>query len=103
MAPDPANPKSYKRGGHKKLLLQYNTSTDPQPSILYYQSAALTDDLHDAWGHSLTSIDTSSTFRLFLQNPNGLNLSRSNYSLLKDLDTCQQYGAAVISLPETNR
>jgi hypothetical protein len=101
LPPDPANSRSYRRKGHKSLLLQYNSS-DNQPRLSYYQSRELNEDLHDVWGHSLKSIDTSSTFRLFLQNPNGLNLSRSNYSLLKDFDTCQQYGAAVISLPETN-
>jgi hypothetical protein len=102
MTPDPANPRSYKRGGHRKILLQYNTSTDSQPRLSYFQCNFPDVDLHDTWGHSLTCIDPSSTFRLFLQNPNGLNLSHSNYSLLQDLDTCNKYGAAVISLPETN-
>ncbi len=90
-----------KKGGHKRILLQYNIPIS-QPRLSYYQSAALSVDLHDSWGHSMETIDSSSTFRVFLQNPNGLNISHANYSLLHDLDTCQKYGAAVIALPETN-
>jgi hypothetical protein len=91
-----------KRGGHKRILLQYNTPLVSQPCLSYFQSAQLNTDLHDSWGHSMEVIDPSSTFRIFLQNPNGLNISHANYSLQHDLDTCRKYGAAVIALPETN-
>ncbi len=50
----------------------------------------------------MISIDSISTFRIFLQNPNGIQPSQTNYSLLQDFHTCEQYGAAVVSLPETN-
>jgi hypothetical protein len=91
-----------KRGGHKRILLQYNTPPVSQPRLSYFQSAQLNTDLHDSWGHSMEIIDPSSTFRIFLQNPNGLNISHTNYSLQHDLDTCRKYGAAVIALPETD-
>jgi hypothetical protein len=91
-----------KRGGHKRILLQYNTPPVSQPRLSYFQSAQLNTDLHNSWGHSMEVIDPSPTFRIFLQNPNGLNISHTNYSLQHDLDTCRKYGAAVIALPETN-
>ena len=79
-----------------------NLSYTSSPSITPYLSLPLTTDLHDTWGHSLASIDTSSTFRIILQNPNGLNPYPNNHSLCQDLLTCKDYGAAIISLPETN-
>jgi hypothetical protein len=90
------------KGGHKRILLQYTTSPSDQRPLSYFHGASLQCDLHDAWGHTLPVLDTKKTFRVFLQNPNGINPSCANYSLLKDLHTCQQYGAAVVCLPETN-
>ncbi len=96
-------PKPRRRGGHKRLLLQYHyPHVSGQKKLTYFQGASLQCDLHDQWGHSLESIDSTSTFRLFLQNPNGLNPYSGNYSLLQDLQTCQKYGAALLALPETN-
>jgi hypothetical protein len=91
-----------RRTGYKRLLLKYNSQPVDQPRLTYFQSASLVCDLHDSWGHSLTSIDTTSTFRVFLQNPNGISPLANNYSLLQDLHTSRKYGVAVISLPETN-
>ncbi len=93
--------KPHRRTGYKRLLLQYNSQPLNQTRLTYFQSASLTCDLQDSWGHSLVSIDTTSTFRVFLQNPNGISPSSTNYSLLQDLHTSKKYGAAVISLPET--
>lgn len=90
-----------KRGGHKRLLLQYK-APPALPTLSRYCQSKECQDLSDAWGHSLASIDASSTFRVFFQNPNGLLLSSSNYSLLQDFQTCHDYGAAVISIAETN-
>jgi hypothetical protein len=50
------------RRGAKCFLLQYNAPTLEQSSLSYYQGASLHSDLHDAWGHTLTSIDSTSTF-----------------------------------------
>jgi hypothetical protein len=58
--------------------------------------------LDDAWGHSPPQIDQSKVFQLILQNPNGMKLRRGFQVPLQDLQTCCQFGAAAISLPETN-
>ncbi len=47
-------------------------------------------------------MDNISTFRLFLQNPNGLCLTTKPHSLQNDLIQCRNYGASVLCLPETN-
>jgi hypothetical protein len=47
-------------------------------------------------------VDNISTFRLFLQNPNGLCLTTKPHSLQNDLIQCRNYGASVLCLPETN-
>ena len=60
-----------------------------------------TYDLFDSWGHSLESIDPNNTFRVFLQNPNGFNITKNNHLLLHDLQTCYNYGAGVLCFPET--
>jgi hypothetical protein len=59
-------------------------------------------NLLDSWGHSLPIIDCSKVFCILLQNPNGISLTYNAISLRQDLQTCKDYGAAVISLPETN-
>jgi hypothetical protein len=58
--------------------------------------------LYDSWGHSLPSIDPSKVFWVFLQNPNGLNLSGATYSLQHVLRLSHDYGVASLCLPETN-
>jgi len=84
------------------FLLQYNT-----PS-LNLSIIPFTDHLYPwatsfkPWGHSLETIDTSSTFRLILQNPNGLSLHAGTYSTHQDLFTYRELGAACLTLPETN-
>jgi hypothetical protein len=85
----------------RKYLLRYKVPCSSQTKITQYTRSAPLEDLSDTWGHSLASIDETTTFRIFLQNPNGLALYPTNYSLLQDLHTCRDYGAAVISLPET--
>jgi hypothetical protein len=87
----------------RSKLLYYSSSMEPsQTKITKYTIPLPTYELHESWGHSLATIDSSTTFRVFLQNPNGLSLSTTNYSLLQDFQTCQEYGAAAICLPETN-
>lgn len=77
---------------HLRQLHKQSFPSPPSPMLQIFM-------MH---GHSLPSIDTSTTFRVFLQNLNGINLDLNNYSLLHDLQTCASYGAAVILLPETN-
>jgi hypothetical protein len=61
-----------------------------------------TYDLFDSWGHSLEVIDANTTFCVCLQNPNGLSITQNNHHLIQDLQTCFNYGAGVLCLPETN-
>jgi hypothetical protein len=84
-------------------LLRYSAQTDStQRKKTQYSIPLPITELQDSWGHSLTTIDPSMTFRVFLQNPNDLALSTTNYSLLQVFQTCRDYGAAVLCLPETN-
>lgn len=61
-----------------------------------------TYDLFELWGHTLETIEVNSTFRIFLQNLNGLSVYHNNHLLRQDLQTCYDYGAGVICFPETN-
>jgi hypothetical protein len=104
----PANlPKQGPSRGRKHALraklLKYTPSVDTlQQKITQYAIPLPSYELHDSWGHTLDTIDPSTIFQIFLQNPNGLSLSTTNYPLLQDFQTCRDYGAAVICLPETN-
>jgi hypothetical protein len=86
----------------RQALLRYGKSSRPLPKITRYTIHMPTYDLFDSWGHSLEPIDPNSTFRVFLQNPNGLAIHANNHLLFQDLQTCYQYGAGMICLPETN-
>jgi hypothetical protein len=81
-----------------KHRLCYNLSQIHDKS--YFVAAFLRTNLIDSWTHFLIQIDLSRTFRIFLHNPNGLYLSPYNYTLLQDVQHCQDYGATVVSLPE---
>jgi hypothetical protein len=82
------------------LLTSYSLPKG-QSHITHFTAPLPSSDLHDSWGHSLDVVDPSSTFRIFLQNPIGLNLFSHNVSLQKDFQVCKDYGAAVLALPET--
>jgi hypothetical protein len=47
-------------------------------------------------------VDSSTVFRVVLQNPNGLSLTYDAISLRDELTTCSQYGPAIVHLPKTN-
>ena len=85
-------------------LLKYNYQLTPNYRLIhsYPTFAPSKATLYDSWGHSLPIIDPSKVFRVFLQNPNGLRLSGSTYSLQHDLRLCHDYGAATLCFPETN-
>ena len=83
-------------------LLRYNPPRKSVNRIARYTTALPTYDLFDSWGHSLEVIDASTTFRVFLQNPNGFSIYRNNHLLRQDLQICYQYGAAALCFPETN-
>ena len=87
----------------RNILLSCNKSHTTSPSVMPFLSLSLSlSPPINKWEHSLQSIDTSMTFHLFLQNPNGLKLHQGFHATLQDFQTCLQYGAAVLSLPEAN-
>jgi hypothetical protein len=56
----------------------------------------------EVWGHCLESIDPTDTFRILLQNPNGLKLNTSMEEFILGTRISYSLGAAVVSLTETN-
>jgi hypothetical protein len=80
--------------------LQYHRSPSTHP-ITYYTIPQPQYDIIDSCGHSLPIIDPSKIFKVFLQNPNGLSLRHHNLPLKHDFHLCQDYGTAVLCLPET--
>ncbi len=64
--------------------------------------AAISDSDPNTWGHTLESIDTASTFRILLQNPNGIKPSVTEPEFLFSLHLCNEIGAGAICLAETN-
>ena len=95
-SPKPIGPTKH----HRKIQYKYHLPRN-QPLISNFTVAYPKPDLQDTWGHSFMEIDPLHTFRIFLQNPNGININPTNFTLLKDFQTCHNYGAAIISLPET--
>ncbi len=85
----------------RQAVLSYRRKQRSVNKITRYTVSIPTYDLFDSWGHSLESIDANHTFRLFLQNPNGLSIHQNNHFLVHDLQQCYNYGAAVLCLPET--
>jgi hypothetical protein len=56
----------------------------------------------DTWGHMPEEIDATSTFRILLQNPNGIRPSVTNPEFLFSLHLCHEVGIGAICLAETN-
>jgi hypothetical protein len=56
----------------------------------------------EVWGHIPESIDTTTTFRVLLQNPNGIKPSVTEPEFLFSLHVCQDIGVGAICLAETN-
>jgi hypothetical protein len=54
------------------------------------------------WGHAPSPIDSSETFCIVLQNPNGLRIQQSIAELSLGNKICHSLGTGLISLPETN-
>jgi len=93
-------PPSLTKRNKKRNKIRY--SLGAQPLITSFTKSPPINVTNAIWGHSLDRITTSSCFRLFLQNPNGLSITSAREGLLQDLLTCHSYGTAAISLPETN-
>jgi hypothetical protein len=86
----------------RRALLRYHPPKKVANRITRYSSSLPSYDLFESWGRSLEVIDTSTTFRVFLQNPNGLSIHHNNHLLIQDLQTCYKYGAGDLCFPETN-
>ncbi len=56
---------------------------------------------YDTWGHTMDDIYTSSTFRIVLQNPNGIKPSLTDLEFQYGLSKCCSLGVRVLSIPET--
>jgi len=64
--------------------------------------ATISDSDPNTWGHTPESIDTSTTFRLLFQNPNGIKPTVTDPDFLFSLHLCQEIGVSAICLAETN-
>jgi hypothetical protein len=53
-------------------------------------------------GHQIESLDTTDTFHIILQNPNGLKINAAMEEFILGARICHSLGAAIISLPESN-
>jgi hypothetical protein len=61
-----------------------------------------TDSDPDVWGHLPESIDTTKTFRILLQNPNGIKPSVTEPEFVFSLHICHEIGVGAICIAETN-
>jgi len=78
---------------HKHLLSYCHRPPTRNPVSSYFTSKSPMHELQDSWGHTLPVVDTSLTFKVFLQNPNGLTLYHQNLPLQHNFKVCQSYSA----------
>jgi hypothetical protein len=83
-------------------LLNYHLRSNPSAAHPRFSYQLPHYALMDSWGHSMPVIDSSTVFRVVLQNPNGLSLTYDAISLRDELTTCSQFGPAIVHLPKTN-
>ncbi len=93
---------SHKRNAIRQKLLTYHLRPPQGQSIKKFTPTLPKYELLETWGHSLPPKDPSITFRVFLQNLNGLSLTYNGLSLWNNLHICHEYGPAAVCLPETN-
>jgi hypothetical protein len=98
--PPPAIP--IKKNATRQKLLNYHLRSNPSVANHQFSHRLPHYALLDSWGHSMPVIDSSTVFRVVLQNQNGLSLTYDAISLRDELTTCSQYGPAIVHLPETN-
>jgi hypothetical protein len=104
-----AKPKKHSQWTQKKRI-QKQTSIRKfivtQPTLHDYnflkpQSQPTTQD-PDIWGHVMESIDSKQTFRILLQNPNGIHPHISYSDFLFGLHVAESLGVGALCMPETN-
>ncbi len=89
-----AHPPAKAKTAPKQLTLHSFLSL-PVPPLL-------SDVQHgETWGHTMDEIDTSSTFRVLLQNPNGIRPFEKDLEFHYSLCKCQSLGIGAISIAET--
>jgi len=82
-------------------LLPFNRSSHHSfLSISSPPSYSLSNRL-DSWGHIMEDIDTSKTFCILLENPNGLQPGRTDCKLQYSLARCHSLGIGTICLTDT--
>jgi hypothetical protein len=64
--------------------------------------SSITDVDPDIWGHIPEPIDTSTTFQILLQNPNGIRPSVTEPGFLFSLHISNEIGVGALCLTETN-
>jgi hypothetical protein len=64
--------------------------------------ATISSDDPDVFGHVPQQIDSARTFRIILQNPNGIKPSVTEPDFMFSLHLCHEVGAGAICLAETN-
>jgi hypothetical protein len=64
--------------------------------------SSITDVDPEVWGHIPEQIDTSTTFRILLQNPNGIRPSVTEPEFLFSLHISHEIGVGALCLTETN-
>jgi hypothetical protein len=55
----------------------------------------------ETWGHSLTYIGSLKTFRVLLQNPNGISLQEGAYQYKYGLSLCKSFDVGAMCISET--
>lgn len=102
----PTNIPQHYKGISPKIISQQSTQLEKKRFITDFtltshhkpdQSTEL-----PTWGHALEVIDSTSTLRIILQNPNGLKTYDYSGDLLLNLQKCSSIGAGILCLPETN-
>jgi hypothetical protein len=89
------------------------TSNKPNNNLAFGKTKFITDAIQPTnlsnpeanfptWGHALESIDSTSTLRLILQDPNGLKTYDPSGELFLNLQSCSSIGAGILCLPEIN-
>jgi hypothetical protein len=95
--PSPPIKKSKSQAPSKKL---HQRSLHSFLSLKPPTKFSLADEL-DTWGHALDEIDPSKTFRILLQNPNGIQPGRRDYDFQYSLAKCHSLGIGALSIVET--
>jgi hypothetical protein len=86
----------------KANVNQNNSGNKTLYDFAYFKpQSSITEADPEVWGHIPEQIDTTRTFRILLQNPNGIRPSVTEPEFLFSLHICHEIGAGAICLAET--